>query len=83
MSGSLLLQYALIALAVVVSVAVVLRKQFPSVERSLRGALALWLLGPQRGARWQRLGRWMAPAARSGGSCGGCGSCGPDIAKKP
>ena len=82
MDAGLLLQYLLIALAVIVSALVVLRKQAPRAERALRGVMALWLLRPQRGAALQRLGRWIAPAPRAGGGCSGCDSCG-DGGKPP
>ncbi len=57
MDRGLLLQYAIIALAVLASAWVVLKKQFPGTVRRLRGALVLWLLKPQRPARLQALGR--------------------------
>lgn len=76
--ASLWWQYALIALAVLVSAAVVVRKRLPGVERAVRGRLALLLVRPGRAAWLQRLGRAIAPpAAGSGGACGGCDSCGP------
>ncbi|MCI2263616.1 DUF6587 family protein [Xanthomonas indica] len=78
MSTSLLLQYLVIALAVLVSAWVVLKKQFPGTARKLRGALALRLLKPGRAAWLQALGRRIAPPASAGaGACGGCDSCGP------
>lgn len=78
MGTGLLLQYAVIALAVLVSAWVVLKKQFPGTVRRLRGAAALALLKPQRAAWLQGLGRWIAPPASNGSAgCGGCDSCGP------
>ncbi|UYB50569.1 hypothetical protein OCJ37_11075 [Xanthomonas sp. AM6] len=78
MSTSLLLQYLVIALAVLVSAWVVLKKQFPGTARKLRGAIALRLLRPGRAAWLQAVGRRIAPAATGGGgACGGCDSCGP------
>ena len=79
MDASLALQYAIIAVAVVVSLWVVLKKQFPGPLRRLRGALALPLLR-QGSAGWRyRLGRWIAPPpSGADASCGGCNSCGPD-----
>jgi len=77
MSASLLLQYALIALAVLVSVMVVAKKQFPNATRRLRVACALPLLREGR-PRWLRsMGRWIAPPASltGAGACGGCDSC--------
>ena len=82
MDASLALQYAIIAVAVVVSAWVVVKKQFPGPLRKLRIALALPLLHEGR-ARWQRaLGRWIAPAGSlvngriAGSDCGGCDGCG-------
>ncbi len=78
MDAGLLLQYIVIALAVLASAWVVLKKQFPGTLRRARGALALALLKPQRAAWLQALGRRVAPPASSGGgACGGCDSCGP------
>jgi hypothetical protein len=76
MAIGLLVQYVVIALAVVASVVVVMHKQFPAATRRLRIALALPLL--RTGApRWVRaLGQAIAPAPRAGGKdCGGCDSC--------
>lgn len=44
MDAGLLIQYLIIAVAVLVSAWVVLKKQFPGTVRKLRGALALALL---------------------------------------
>ena len=75
---SLFWQYLVIGLAVLLSLAVVVRKRAPGLERRMRAALALWLLRPGRAAGLQRLGRWIAPPpAGSAGSCGGCNDCGP------
>ena len=80
MQRGLLLQYAIIALAVLVSAWVVLKKQFPGPVRKARIALALPLLREGRAAWQQRLGRWIAPAGSSANdaACGGCNGCGPD-----
>lgn len=78
MSASLLLQYAVIALAVVLSAWVVARKQFPGSVRKLRVSLALPLLREGRAPWLRSLGRWIAPPGKGGaGSCGGCDGCGP------
>ena len=72
------LQYAVIALAVLISAAVVWKKQFPASWRRARTALALPLLR-RPSPLAQRLGRWLAPPAGNGGNaCGGCDSCGPN-----
>ncbi|MFT3762649.1 MAG: hypothetical protein QM761_08575 [Pseudoxanthomonas sp.] len=77
MSASLLLQYAAIALAVLVSAWVVAKKQFPGGVRRLRIALALPMLREGRPAWLRALGRRIAPEARAaGGDCGGCDNCG-------
>ncbi|HYG05087.1 MAG TPA: DUF6587 family protein [Stenotrophomonas sp.] len=74
---ALWLQYVVVALAVLVSAAVVWKKQFPASWRRMRGALALWLLR-RRSVFAQRLGRRLAPVAgATSGACGGCDSCGP------
>ena len=78
MDASLALQYAIIAVAVVASAWVVLKKQFPGTVRKARGALALSLLRSGRPGWRQSLGRRIAPPASGGaGACGGCDSCGP------
>ncbi|KGE52478.1 DUF6587 family protein [Xanthomonas axonopodis pv. vasculorum] len=78
MTLSLALQYLVIAIAVLVSLWVVMKKQCPGVLRRLRGALALGLLRNGRPAWMQTLGRRVAPpATQNVSACGGCGSCGP------
>jgi hypothetical protein len=74
------LQYAVIAVVVLASFTVVMRKQFPNATRRLRIACALPLLRVGRRSWLQRLGRLIAPPARVAGdaSCGGCNGCGPD-----
>ena len=76
MDAGLLAQYLVIVLAVLASVVVVVRKQFPNATRKLRIAIALPLLRETSPAWLQSLGRWLAPAPKAGGKdCGGCGSC--------
>ncbi len=78
MDTGLLIQYLIIAVAVLVSAWVVLKKQFPGTVRKARGALALSLLRSGQPGWRQSLGRRIAPPASGGaGSCGGCDSCGP------
>lgn len=72
----LLAQYMVVALAVLASVGVVMRKQFPEATRRLRIAIALPLLRATSPAWLRTLGRWLAPAPKTGGrDCGGCNSC--------
>ena len=74
MDGGLLAQYAVVALAVLASVVVVAKKQFPEGLRRLRVACAVPLVRERR-PRWIRgLGRWLAPPPRSAGQAG-CGTC--------
>jgi len=76
MSTGLLVQYGVIAVAVMASVLVVMHKQFPQATRRLRIALAVPML--RNGAPgWIRsLGHAIAPTPRAGGKdCGGCDSC--------
>lgn len=77
MSASLLLQYLIVALAVLASVVVVMRKQFPNATRKLRIAVALPLLREGRPAWLRALARKIAPPGQGGGKdCGGCNGCG-------
>lgn len=82
--ASLWWQYAIIAIAALISLAVVVRKRAPGLERRLRGALALWLVREGRSPALQRLGRAIAPPAAGGGggACGGCDSCGPSTPRQ-
>jgi hypothetical protein len=78
MSASLLLQYFVVALAVLFSAWVVAKQQLPGSVRKLRVALALPLLREGR-AKWLRsIGRWVAPVSQAENpTCGGCAGCGP------
>ena len=76
MSAGLLMQYVLIALAVLASLAVVMRKQFPGATRRLRIALALPMLRDGSPGALKKIGRWIAPVpAADGKDCGGCNGC--------
>lgn len=78
MSASLLLQYAIIALAVLVSTWVVAKKQFPGSVRKLRVAIALPLLRGGKPAWLRSIGRRVSPVTQADSSaCGGCDNCGP------
>lgn len=79
MEAGLLVQYIVIALAVLASVGVVMRKQFPNLTRRMRIAIALPLLRVGRAGWMRSLGRMIAPAPHaSSKDCGGCSSCDPD-----
>lgn len=77
MDASLLLQYVIVALAVLVSAGVVMHKQFPNATRRLRIAVALPLLRDGRPDWLRSLARKIAPVGVGGGKdCGGCNGCG-------
>ena len=77
MSASLLLQYLVIALAVLASAMHVASSRFPAGVRRLRVSLALPLLRTGRAPWLRALGRRIAPvpSAMADTSCGGCNSC--------
>lgn len=80
---SLALQYAVIAIAVLVSVWVVLRKQAPQAARRLRVALALPLVREGRPTWMRALGRHVAPTPEAmADGCGSCNDCGPAPMKR-
>ena len=76
MSAGLLLQYVVIALAVLASVCFVANQRFPASIRKLRVALALPLLREGRAAWMRTIGKAIAPAPTAAvNSCGGCSGC--------
>lgn len=76
MDAGLLAQYLVIALAVLASIVVVMRKQFPNATRRLRIALALPLLREGKPGWMKTLGRSIAPVPKTGDrDCGGCDGC--------
>ena len=76
MDAGLLAQYIVIALAVLASVVVVMRKQFPNATRRLRIAIALPLLREGKPGWMKTLGRSIAPVPKTGDrDCGGCDGC--------
>jgi hypothetical protein len=76
MTFSLLVQYAVIALVVLASLVVVMRKQFPNATRKLRIALAVPMLREGAPAWLRPVGRAIAPPARNAGKgCDGCNGC--------
>ncbi|MFC3552238.1 DUF6587 family protein [Lysobacter cavernae] len=78
MDAGLLAQYAVIALAVLVSAGFVAKRQFPGLVRRLRIAIALPMVREGRPPWLRRLGLRIAPPSRViDAACGGCNSCGP------
>ncbi|WP_226468636.1 DUF6587 family protein [Luteimonas panaciterrae] len=83
MTVSLALQYVVIALAALVSVWVVMKKQFPGAARRMRVAVAVPMVREGRPGWMRALGRRIAPPVTgdAGGACGGCDSCAPSARK--
>ena len=79
MDAGLLLQYALVAMAVAASAGYVFKRQWPAAVRRLRVACAVPLLRAGRAPWLRRAGRWVAPPVQgNGGACGsGCDGCRP------
>ena len=79
MDAGLLLQYVVIAVAVIASLAFVVRRQFPAGVRRARIACAVPLVREGRAPWLRRIGLWIAPAPRGGAGgddgCGGCDAC--------
>lgn len=76
MDAGMLAQYTVIVIAVLLSIAFVARKQFPTGLRRLRIVCAVPLVREGRSPWLQRMGRWLAPApAGNASDCGGCTSC--------
>lgn len=84
MDAGLLLQYVVIALAVLLSAGYVAKRQWPGPVRKLRIACALPLLREGRAPWLRALGRRVAPPVLdSAGACGtGCDGCGPTPPRK-
>ena len=83
MDAGLLVQYAIIAVAVIASAWFVAKRQFPNAVRRLRMAVAVPMVRDGRASWLQKLGRRIAPPAMSNdGACGGCNSCGPSEPKR-
>ena len=82
MAPGMLLQYVGIALAVMLSLGYLAKRQWPGPVRRLRIVCALSLLRDQRRIWRRKLGRWIAPpppgsAGACAAGCGGCGSTPP------
>lgn len=78
MNASLLLQYLVVALAVVFSAWIVMKKQFPNATRKLRIAIAIPLVREGQPSWLRALGKRIAPPAKAAAHCGndGCDGCG-------
>lgn len=74
MDAGLLVQYLIVALAVLASAGYVVWTRMPRQVRRVRGRLALRLVDSSS-PRWQRLGRRIAPPPAAGSACGGCNGC--------
>ncbi|MFN7551426.1 MAG: DUF6587 family protein [Pseudomonadota bacterium] len=83
MSAGLVVQWTVVAIAVVASVVHLVQLQAPRLGPKLRRRLAIVLLRPARGRLLRRLGRRLAPApsvrmpATPCGGCAGRRDCAP------
>ena len=80
MSTSLLLQYLVIALIVLISVLAVFRKLAPQVSNRLLAAASIRFSQPQHAGWMRALGQRLQPKTATGNcndGCSTCGSCGP------
>ncbi|WP_049622142.1 DUF6587 family protein [Frateuria defendens] len=80
MTTNLLVQYAVIALLVLISVLYTFRKLAPQLATRWQAGASSALNKPWRAAWLRRLGRWLQPRQATGScgdGCGTCGSCGP------
>lgn len=77
MSASLLLQYSIVALAVLVSAGVVMHKQFPNAARRCGWRWHCRCCAPAVPYLDAHAGKKIAPPGQGGGNdCGGCNGCG-------
>ena len=88
MSAGLLLQYVVIALAVLASVWIVLRKLARKTTNRWLAAASIHLSQPGRSALVRALGRRLQPREATGDCSDGCSTCGacgpkPPAAAKP
>ena len=80
MSTSLLVQYAIIAVAVLISVLIVFRKLAPKLANRWLAAASIRFNQPGRSALARALGRRLQPKEATGDcsdGCSTCGACGP------
>lgn len=80
MTTGLLLQYAIVAVLVLISALVMFRKLAPHVATRWQAGMAASLNQPRRAHWMQRLGRRLQPKVATGNcgdGCNTCNSCGP------
>lgn len=80
MSTSLLVQYAVIGLIVLVSALIVFRKLAPKLSNRWLAAASISFRRPERAAWVRALGRQLQPKQATGDcsdGCSTCGACGP------
>ena len=77
MDAGLVLQYVIVALAVVASLAYVVRTRFPATWRRVQGWIAIRMVDSGVPVL-ASAGRRLAPAPRGSSACGACDGCGPD-----
>ncbi len=83
MSTSLLLQYLVIALAVLASMLIVVRKLAPKLGNRWMAAMSIHYNQPERSAWSRALGRLLQPKQATGDCSDGCSTCGACGPKRP
>ena len=82
-SMSMLLQYAVIGVVLLISVLVVFRKLAPKVSNRWLAAASISLCRPDRAAWLRALGRRLQPKQAAGDCSDGCSTCGACGTKPP
>jgi len=77
-SAELLLQYAVVGLAVTASAGHVARHRFPGTVRAARVALAVGLLRRSQSPLARSLAQRLAPPSPGAGACRSCNGCSGD-----
>ncbi|WP_458069236.1 DUF6587 family protein [Rhodanobacter sp. BL-MT-08] len=80
---SLLVQYAVIGVVLLISVMVVFRKLAPKVSNRWLAAASISLSRPDRAGWLRRVGRRLQPKQATGDCSDGCSTCGACGAKPP
>lgn len=80
---SLLLQYAVIGVVLLISVLVVVRKLAPKVSNRWLAAASIRLSRPERAGWLRGLGRRLQPKQATGDCSDGCSTCGACGTKPP
>ncbi len=83
MSSSLLAQYVVIGVAVLVSLLIVLRKLAPQLSSRWLAAASIHFSRPERAGWVRAFGRRLQPKQATGNCSDGCSTCGACGSKPP